>query len=255
MVYDGKSDPCGHMTAFSIAIGQAWFSEEEKDAGLCQLFVEKLSRAALQWFTKLKPESIDTFVDLSQSFMKQYSMFIPRGESSADLWNMTQGRDESLRSFIERFKAIASRVTIDDGGAIEALWRELWYQSKLCQVLGIHEPAKIKDAFHRATRYIKMEEECVILHKHHTPPKTTSTKEKTKKKQYDEPQQHYDGYKDEKGKKATTYFVSDPRPLSVPWNKYVRLEEPSYKSYCDFHSQPGHSTAECSFKTLDKAKW
>ena len=48
--YKGDSDPTDHMTAFNIAMGRNHFSDEEKDAGLCQLFVESLSGPALSWF-------------------------------------------------------------------------------------------------------------------------------------------------------------------------------------------------------------
>lgn len=45
--YDGTTDPLSHMTAFTIATGQARLSEGEKDAVLYQLFIKKLSGAAL----------------------------------------------------------------------------------------------------------------------------------------------------------------------------------------------------------------
>ena len=73
--YKGDSDPTDHMTAFNIAMGRNHFSDEEKDAGLCQLFVESLSGPALSWFSHLKEGSIDSFDDLSASFLKNYIMW------------------------------------------------------------------------------------------------------------------------------------------------------------------------------------
>lgn len=91
--------------------------------------------------------------------MKQYSMFIPRGESSADLWNLTQKWDESMHCYIERFKAIASRVTMDDGISIEALRHWLWYQCQFCETLSYNPLEILEVALHRATICIKIEEE------------------------------------------------------------------------------------------------
>ncbi|XP_048612778.1 uncharacterized protein PB18E9.04c-like [Brassica napus] len=53
--YNGTSDPREYLTAFIIATRRANFSPEERDAGLCQLFVENLSGLALGWFSRLEP--------------------------------------------------------------------------------------------------------------------------------------------------------------------------------------------------------
>ena len=51
--FDGVSDPSAQVTSFNIAMKRANFSDEEKDAGFCQLFVETLEGVALNWFTGL----------------------------------------------------------------------------------------------------------------------------------------------------------------------------------------------------------
>ena len=51
--YAGKADPTDHITAFNITMGRTNFSEEERDAGYCRLFVESLQGPALGWFTGL----------------------------------------------------------------------------------------------------------------------------------------------------------------------------------------------------------
>ena len=45
--YAGKADPTDHITAFNSAMGRTNFSEEERDAGYCRLFVESLQGPAL----------------------------------------------------------------------------------------------------------------------------------------------------------------------------------------------------------------
>ncbi|KAG7543412.1 Retrotransposon gag domain [Arabidopsis thaliana x Arabidopsis arenosa] len=89
--YDGKGDPKNHLAAFQIAAGRIDLEPDEEDAGYCKLFSENLSGSALLWFTQLEPGTIDSFKELSSAFLKQYSMFMEKATSDADLWNLTQG--------------------------------------------------------------------------------------------------------------------------------------------------------------------
>ncbi|KAL1197937.1 hypothetical protein V5N11_013625 [Cardamine amara subsp. amara] len=102
--YDGETpgttDPITHITAFTIATSRARILIEDRVAVICQLFIEKLTGAALQWFSKFKPRIIDSFNELTQAFMKHYSILVPHEESPANMWNVKQGPSESLCSFI-----------------------------------------------------------------------------------------------------------------------------------------------------------
>ncbi|KAF8113528.1 hypothetical protein N665_0049s0043 [Sinapis alba] len=119
--FRGDSDPSDHMTSFNIAMGRAYFSAEERDAGYCQLFVESLAGPVLTWFSRLAADSISTFKELSTEFLKHYSMYIRQGASATDLWKISQGQKESLHDFMERFKNLVSKVDVPDKTAVEAL--------------------------------------------------------------------------------------------------------------------------------------
>lgn len=142
------------MTAFTIGMDRARLSDGERDAMLCQLFVENLSNASLKWFSKLKLRSIDSFNDLSEAFMKCYSILILSEESIANLWSMVHKKGESLHNYIDRFKYVASRVTMDDVAdvaAVEALRKGLWYKCQFQETLSSNKPSTLEDTLHRAT--------------------------------------------------------------------------------------------------------
>ena len=73
------TNPTDHVTSFNIAMGRANFPDEEKDAGFCQLFVESLEGPAVNWFSRLPENSVNSFNDLSAAFLKHYIMFIRQG--------------------------------------------------------------------------------------------------------------------------------------------------------------------------------
>ncbi|XP_010413070.1 PREDICTED: uncharacterized protein LOC104699464 [Camelina sativa] len=157
--YNGLDDPKPFLTSKSFAISRAHFSDEEYEAGCCQLFVENLVQEALGWFSRLPPNSIGSYHELTTAFLQHHSTFMIRGASNADLWNMFQRNDESLRDFMERFKRIVSKLSIADDTAISAFRNAIAYGSRFRDDIIIYEPLTLDDALHRANKYIEVEKE------------------------------------------------------------------------------------------------
>lgn len=108
-------------------MGQANLSENEINGGFCLLFIKHIKGAAHEWFLRLDHNSIDSFDQLYATFLKYYSMYMDRETSDADLWTLSQGPAESLRSFIEIFKVVISKVDrVSDKTALTALRKSQW---------------------------------------------------------------------------------------------------------------------------------
>ena len=136
--FNGSSDPKGHLKSFIISVARAQFRPEERDAGLCHLFVEHLKGPALDWFSRLEGNSVDSFQELSTLFLKQYSVLIDPGTSDADLWSLSHQPNEPLRDFLAKFRSTLAKVEgINDVAALSALKKALWYKSEFRKELNL----------------------------------------------------------------------------------------------------------------------
>ncbi|CAA7052942.1 unnamed protein product [Microthlaspi erraticum] len=224
--YDGQSDPARFLSAFHIGMQMFHFPAEDLDAAYCKLFVGRLTDAALQWFSRLEANSVDSYDVLTTAFLKHYSIHIQDGVSDADLYTLQQEPKESLRFFIDRFKSVASQIAVGDNAAVSALKNSLWHES----------PLKDKTKAIGAKKYASQPQA-----------KATPAKEKSQEKDR-EPRQHYDSNlsPNYKGKQASNFQIDPPKPKR---NKYIRPSEdtPSgeERPYCDHHKFYGHSTEQC----------
>ncbi|KAI3783465.1 hypothetical protein L1987_42548 [Smallanthus sonchifolius] len=98
--YDGTNDPEDHLQVFSGAAGvERWTNAE-----CCHMFMQTLIGSARLWFTSLPERSIDSFDDLSQRFLANFTQLKMYTKDAAVLYQIKQKEDEGLRSFIERYK-------------------------------------------------------------------------------------------------------------------------------------------------------
>ncbi|KAG7533263.1 Retrotransposon gag domain [Arabidopsis thaliana x Arabidopsis arenosa] len=233
--YDGKGDPKNHLAAFQIAAGRIDLEPDEEDAGYCKLFSENLSVSALLWFTQLEPGTIDSFKELSSAFLKQYSMFMEKATSNADLWNLTQGQNEPLRKYIAKFKEVIAKIPgVSHTAALSGLRNGLWHESRFREELIVNRPSTIQDALFRASNWMEAEEEKLSLAKKHRPAKLAVAN----------PTKNFKP-KDKKRFNPATNVVEKPFPNKGRYNSpntWVRDES----TYCDIHKVNGHSTKDCS---------
>ena len=94
-------------------------------------------------------------------------MFTKRSATVSSLWNLNQTKDQSLRDYMEKFKAVVSRIEIPDDIAMR---NTLWVRSKFREDLYQNPTTSLQEAIARSDNFIRMEEDTnAILSKMNAP--------------------------------------------------------------------------------------
>ncbi|XP_031253904.1 uncharacterized protein LOC116111885 [Pistacia vera] len=70
---------------------------------MCKSFGSSLAGPALQWYTNLPNGSIDSFAQLTDTFMEQFASSKKLEKLSADLYRVYQKRGEPLKEYVSKF--------------------------------------------------------------------------------------------------------------------------------------------------------
>ena len=81
----------------------AAISREQREVCMCKSFGSSLQGLALQWYTNLANNSISSFAQLTDTFVKQFSSSKNLEKLSSDLYHIQQRCTESLRDYIGHF--------------------------------------------------------------------------------------------------------------------------------------------------------
>ncbi|KFK45066.1 hypothetical protein AALP_AA1G339100 [Arabis alpina] len=171
----------------------------------------------------------------------------------SELWNNKQGENESLRSFMTRFKSTLSKVEgISNKSALEALRGALRCPSPFWQEMSVNTPITIQDALHRAADFARTEEEIQARKGGKTKQASEPAKVAVPKKsnpayvQYEEGSGGAHNYQVESSDRGRRRGHGRGHGRGT-WNNTWTRESKDYdeKIYCDFHKASGHSTARC----------
>ncbi|XP_022632815.1 uncharacterized protein LOC111240957 [Vigna radiata var. radiata] len=105
-MYDGTGDPDAHVKSFTNAMAFRTGS----DAIWCRAFSLSLEGKALEWFNFIPNGSVENFKGLSGMFSDQFATCRPQDTTLVDLMNLKQGKEEALRTFMDRFTKAVRRV-------------------------------------------------------------------------------------------------------------------------------------------------
>ncbi|GJW59789.1 reverse transcriptase domain-containing protein [Tanacetum coccineum] len=105
-VYEGNKDPEDHLGIFSAAAEQ----EEWPMPIWCKMFRQTLGGAARNWFDDLDPKSVDSFEELSQKFLKEFSQQKRYAKDPTEIHGIKRRQNEGLQAFMDRFKSESSHI-------------------------------------------------------------------------------------------------------------------------------------------------
>ncbi|XP_017420406.2 uncharacterized protein LOC108330432 [Vigna angularis] len=105
-MYNRATHPASHIQTFSNAMA----FRTGNDAIWCRAFSLSLEDEALEWFNTLPPNSIENFTGLKQLFIKQFAASSTQDLTVFELMTLKQGKDETLRTFMDRYQKTVRRV-------------------------------------------------------------------------------------------------------------------------------------------------
>ncbi|KAK1401684.1 hypothetical protein POM88_001289 [Heracleum sosnowskyi] len=257
--YDGTGDPANHVRTFSNAL----LLQPTNDAVKCRAFPQTLAGMAQRWYSRLPPNSIGSFKELSKAFINQFVSGRVHEKSSASLMGIRQGENESLREYINRFTKEALKVPdLEDKVAMIAL-QQGTTDDHFKRSLAKHPPESMLTLQDRADKYIKAEESMrkyePIAEGSGGSKKRKETREYDVKEKFPRTSKGSDSppRRNNFGPKFTEYArLNTPRSQilmeiakdeDIKWPKLMRadLSKRNQNRYCRFHKEVGYDTDNC----------
>ena len=124
------------------------------DEIMCRAFPTTLKGPARIWFSRLTPNSISTFKELSAQFASHFIGGHSYNKSTACLMNIKQREDEILRSYITRFNKEVLSIDEADNKILMVAFTNRLRKGKFLFSLYKNDPKTMSDVLYRATKYM-----------------------------------------------------------------------------------------------------
>ena len=132
VVYDGKSDPVGHLSRF----WQAMAIHNSNDAFMCRVFPLSLGEVGLRWFDRLEHGSIRSWKEMSEIFTARFITNTRKPKEIDSLLALTMKTGETLKSYSMRYWEVYNDIDACDEDIVVKTFR-----------FGLHEDSKLKKSF------------------------------------------------------------------------------------------------------------
>ncbi|KAL5569919.1 hypothetical protein UlMin_026494 [Ulmus minor] len=135
--YDGTGDPTDHLETY-----RSWMElNSATNAFKCRAFVITLTGVARRWFRTLRPGTISSFHQLSESFISQFAVHKVHRKPTRHLYSITQRENESTESYLIRFVKEEMNVQDrSDAAASGALMAGLRNSTVLKYLVSVEKP-------------------------------------------------------------------------------------------------------------------
>ncbi|XP_030948866.1 uncharacterized protein LOC115972746 [Quercus lobata] len=227
------------------------------DSPFTTAFPTTLKGPAKVWFSRLTPNSINTFKELSAQLTSHFIGEHRYKRSTACLMSIKQREDEMLRAYITRFNKEALSIDEADDKILVAAFTSGLRKGKFLCSLYKNDPKTMTDVLYRATKYMNAEDALLAC------------EEKPKKRERQDTRQdrgrkvaRTGDQRDEKRSRPPTGRFTNFTPLTAPIDQVLmqiknegaltfpgKLKGNPNKrprdKYCRFHRDHGHDTANC----------
>ncbi|XP_075674863.1 uncharacterized protein LOC142644064 [Castanea sativa] len=213
------------------------------DEIMCRAFPTTLKGTARIWFSRLMPNSISTFKELSAQFA---SYFIGRHKykkSTTCLMNIKQHEDETLRSYITRFNKEALSIDEADDKILVAAFTNGLRKGKFLFSLYKNNPKTMSDVLYKATKYMNAEDALLAQEER---PKKRERQEDIRQDRGQKMARTRERWEDRcSNPPQESSQIKDEGALTFPDKLKGDPNKRSRDKYCHFHRDHGHDTAKC----------
>ena len=152
--YDRNKDPLDHLESFKTLMHLQGVPDEI----ICRAFPTMLKGPVRIWFSRLTPNSISTFKELSAQFASHFIEGHRYKKSTACLISIKQRKDKTLRSYIARFNKEVFSIDEADNKILVAAFTNGLQKGKFLFSLYKNDPKTMSDVLYRATKYMNVED-------------------------------------------------------------------------------------------------
>ena len=125
---------------------------------MCRAFPTTLKGLARIWFSRLTPNSINTFKELSAQFTSHFIRGHRYKRSTACLMSIKQREDKTLWSYIARFNKEALSIDEADDKILVATFTNGLWKGKFLFSLYKNDLKTMSDVLYSATKYMNVED-------------------------------------------------------------------------------------------------
>ena len=148
--YNGVKDLLDHLETFKTLMHLQGVLDEI----ICRAFPTTLKGPARIWFSRLTPNSINTFKELSAQFTSHFIGGHRYKKSTACLMSIKQQEDETLRSYITRFNKEALSIDKADEKILVAAFTNGLRKGKFLFSLYKNDLKTMSEVLCRTTKYM-----------------------------------------------------------------------------------------------------
>ncbi|XP_026384131.1 uncharacterized protein LOC113279671 [Papaver somniferum] len=263
--YDGSSDPAAHLRYYTRILAR-W---EKNDAVLCRYFPSSLKGSALSWFDNLPPNSIDSYIQLTEKFLRTYMYNKAVNAGMDKLFSLEITYKDTVREYTDRWhKIYQAIVNIDPLVSINCYKWGLDRMSPL--FVEIHGSVPTTEGYlriiiekHARLEEIQRENPRAQMQRSHLTNSVEQVSGSKRSNSAERPREDGRGRRDDRRRddrkfedqvftKLNTNYtrilreIKDREGLEWPWSKGKQPpRSEKSRDYCEYHCFNGYQTEKC----------